>query len=123
MTTIYFDGSAVLEPGAAGQLTHLAEAGYPLVLIAEAGHPGRDLIAWARRLPELPEVPEPSEEDAGSPAWFVTADPATCGDRRVGLRTMLIGPREDGLRPTRCDATARDLRDAVLELLASDAMA
>jgi hypothetical protein len=38
------------------------------------------------------------------------------------MRTVLIGPRESGLRPTRCDATARDLRDAVLEVLAADAM-
>jgi hypothetical protein len=35
---------------------------------------------------------------------------------------MLIGPREDGPRTTRCDATARDVRDAVLEILAADAM-
>jgi hypothetical protein len=36
---------------------------------------------------------------------------------------VLIGPREEGPRPTRCDVTARDLRDAVLEILTADAMA
>ncbi|HEY3163936.1 MAG TPA: hypothetical protein VGJ71_06215 [Candidatus Limnocylindrales bacterium] len=119
MMTIYLDGSAVLEPGAVGQLLHLAEAGYELVLVAEGEHPAAGLIPWNRHLSEVPGG-LPGEE--GPPAWFVTADPATCGDRRAGLRTMLIGPRDESLRPTRCDATARDLRDAVLELLASDAM-
>jgi hypothetical protein len=35
---------------------------------------------------------------------------------------MLIGPKVDGRRPTRCDTTARDLREAVFEILAADAM-
>ena len=61
-------------------------------------------------------------EDAPRGSWFLTADPAACGDRRAGVRSMLIGPREDGPRTTRCDATARDVRDAVLEILAADAM-
>ena len=117
--TIYLDGSAVLEPGAVGQLLHLTEAGHELVLVAEPDHPAAGLIAWNRHISDLPDG-LPEEEAAA--AWYVTADPATCGDRRAGLRTMLIGPREDSPRPTRCDATARDLRDAMLELLASDAM-
>ena len=116
MMTIYFDGSAVLEPGAAGTLAHLAEAGHDLILIAEPDHPAAELVPWARHLPSLPD------EDAADQTWFITADPATCADHQSGIRTMLIGPREAGLRTTRCDATARDLRDAMLELLASDAM-
>jgi hypothetical protein len=52
----------------------------------------------------------------------VTADPATCGDRQAGLLTLLVGPRDDSPRPTRCDVTARDLAAAVLEILARDAM-
>src|SRR5439155_603441 len=62
----------------------------------------------------------PAQPPRGS--WFLTADPATCGDRQPGLRTVLIGPRENPPRPTRCDSTARDLREAVLEILAADAM-
>ena len=116
MMTIYFDGSALVEPGAAEQLAHLAEAGHELVLVAEPDHQAAELIAWSRRAAELPDDP------AEIVAWYLTADPAACTDRRAGLRTMLIGPRAEGPRPTRCDATARDLRDAVLELLASDAM-
>ena len=62
--------------------------------------------AWAERLSALP-----SEPPRGS--WYLTADPATCRDRQPGLRTILIGPAAAGPRPTRCDTTARDLRDAV----------
>jgi len=116
MITIYLDASAALEPGAAGQLGHLTEAGHELVLVAPAGHPAGAVAGWAAHLPAMPEVPT-----RGS--WFVTADPGTCGDRQPGLQTLLIGPRDSGRRPTRCDATARDLRDAVLRILAADAMA
>jgi hypothetical protein len=114
MMTIYLDGSAALEPGAADQLIHLAEAGHELVLVAPPDQPVSTKGPWARRVATLPD------EVAG--AWFVTSDPGRCGDRRPGLRSLLIGPRGDGPWPTRCDATARDLRDAVLELLATDAM-
>jgi hypothetical protein len=116
MMTIYLDGSAALEPGAASQLLHLAEGGHDLVLVAPRDHPAAGLVDWRGHLPAMPD-------DAVEGAWYVTSDAATCGDRKPGLRTMLIGPRAEGPRPTRCDATARDLRDAVLELLASDAMA
>lgn len=115
MTTIYIHASAVREPHAADRLAHLTEAGHELILVAG---PDTDRPAgpWSGRAVALPGDPPRG-------AWFVTADPATCGDRLAGLRTVLIGPRADGPRPTRCDVTARDLRDAVLEVLAADAMA
>lgn len=115
MTTIYVDASAAGEPDAADRLLHLVEAGHSLVLVAPASHPTVGLTAWTGRTATIP--PEPPR---GS--WFVTADPATCGDRQAGLRTMLVGPRAGSQRPTRCDSTARDLREAVLEILAADAM-
>jgi hypothetical protein len=115
MRTIFFDASAALDPDVADRLTHLAEAGHRLVLIAGDDHPAARLSAWKSRTRELPR-----STPRGS--WFLTADPASCADRRPGLRTVLIGPRESGPRPTRCDATARDLRDAVLEILTADAM-
>src|SRR5690348_12463724 len=102
MLTIYIDGSAALESGTAGQLLHLSEGGHDLVLVAPADHPAAGVAPWRRHIPELPD-------DGDGQAWYVTADPATCGDRRPGIRTILIGPREDGPHPTRCDATARDL--------------
>ena len=115
MTTIYLDGSATLEPGAANQLGHLVDAGHEVVLVAPADHPSAGLLAWAGRLPAMPDAPA-----RGS--WYLTSDPATCGDRQPGLRTILIGPRAHAPGPTRCDGAARDLRDAVLEILAADAM-
>jgi hypothetical protein len=113
--TIFFDASAAADSDVADRLAHLADAGHRLVLVGDRSHPAAGLSAWARVVASLPE-PAPR----GS--WYLTADPATCGDRRPGLRTVLIGPREALPRPTRCDATARDLRDAVLEILTADAM-
>ena len=116
MTTIFVDGSAALAPDAAPQLAHLPETGHETILVAASDHPTADLIRWTRRVDTMPDEPP-----RGS--WYVTADPATCGDRKPGLRTVLIGGRGEGPRPTRCDSTARDLRDAVLEILTADAMA
>ena len=115
MTTIYVDGSALREPGAAERLLHLADAGHELVLVGADDRPSGGTVPWAGHHPALP-----GEPPRGS--WFVTADPATCLDFQAGLRTVLVGPRDEGQRPTRCDTTARDLREAVLEILASDAM-
>jgi hypothetical protein len=115
MPTIYVDGSAVGESDAGDRLAHLAEAGHRLVLVAPPEHAAAGLPAWTDRTATLPDQPP-----RGS--WFLTADPATCRDRQPGLRTVLIGPRDNGHRPTRCDTTARDLREAVLDILAADAM-
>jgi hypothetical protein len=115
MTTIYVDDSALLEPGAADRLRHLAEAGHELVLVGLEARPPGGTQPWAGYQAALPDEPA-----RGS--WFVTADPTTCLDYRAGLRTILVGPRAEAQRPTRCDTTARDLREAVLEILASDAM-
>jgi len=115
MHTIFLDGSAAADPEIGDRLTHLADAGHRLVLVAPADHPAAGLPAWTAHVATLP-----SPAPRGS--WFLTADPGACGDRLPGLRTVLIGPRESALRPTRCDGTARDLRDAVLEILTADAM-
>lgn len=128
MTTIYLDPSAVAEADAAERLLHLTEAGHDLVLVESAraevsSSPPRaaarptatsDGVPWRSRTSTLPLDPPPG-------SWFLTSDPAACGDRQAGLRTVLVGPRLE-IRPTRCDTTARDLRDAVLEILTSDAM-
>jgi len=113
--TIYLDGSAALEPDLAGRLTHLSDLEHQLVLVGAANHPAAGLPVWSARADALPDEPA-----AGS--WYLTADPDTCRDRQPGLRTILVGPRVDGRRPTRCDSTARDLREAVFEILAAEAM-
>ena len=115
MTTIYVDSSVNELPDAASRLVHLTDAGHAVVLVAASDHSAAALVAWSDRVRALPEDPP-----RGS--WYVTADPATCGDRQAGLSTLLIGPRDDSPRPTRCDLTARDLSSAVLEILARDVM-
>ena len=113
--TIFLDQSALTHADAADRLAHLIEAGHELVLVSDATAKPGDAIPWASRATTLPD-------DLPRRSWFVTADPAACGGRQPGLRTMLIGPRPGPQRPTRCDRTARDLRDAVLEILSADAM-
>lgn len=115
MTTIYVDGSAAILPGAPARLVHLTDAGHEVVLVAAPEDRAASVVAWSDHVDELPVDPQ-----RGS--WFVTADPSTCHDRQAGLSTLLIGPRDDSPRPTRCDVTVRDLSAAVLEILARDAM-
>jgi hypothetical protein len=115
MTTIYLDGSAAILPDAPIRLSHLIDAGHEVVLVAPPDHRAGRSLPWSRHVAELPADPP-----RGS--WFVTAEPATCGDRQAGLSTLLVAPRDDAPRPTRCDITARDLAAAVLEILARDAM-
>jgi hypothetical protein len=116
MHTIYVDPSVAADPDLDERLTHLVEAGHRLVLVAAKDDPTAPVGGpWSDLRASVPTQPP-----RGS--WFLTADSARCGDRVPGLRTLLIGPRETELRPTRCDATVRDLREAVLEILAADAM-
>jgi hypothetical protein len=115
MTTIYIDSSAAILPGAPSRLVHLTDAGHEVVLVAAPQDPAASVLVWPAQVDELPVEPP-----RGS--WFVTADPSTCHDRQAGLATLLIGPRDDSPRPTRCDLTVRDLSAAVLEILARDAM-
>ncbi len=114
MTTIFLDRSAVAGSDAVDRLGHLVEGGHDLVLVTTR-HDEPGAMAFAARIPTLPDEPPKG-------SWFVTADPAACGGRKPGLRTVLIGPRAATPGPTRCDSTARDLRDAVLEILTADAM-
>ena len=115
MTTIFLDGSAAILPGAPSRLVHLTDAGHEVVLVAPPEDPAAEVLAWPAQVDELPADPP-----RGS--WFLTADPSNCLDRQAGLSTLLIAPRDDSPRPTRCDMTVRDLSSAVLEILARDAM-
>lgn len=120
MTDIYIDASVAGMPDALDQLAHLADTGHRVLVIrAPVGtvtRPG----ATPHGLEEILEMPDPLP----AKGWFVTTDPARCSDRPAGLRTLLIAPGHgDGPRPTiRCDGIARDVRSAVLDILAHDAM-
>lgn len=118
MTDIYFDSSSLRSPEAADRIAHLRDAGNRLFLVGELP-PGLDeALSLATRVAALPA-------DPARGSWFVSADPASCAERRPGLRTLLIGPRRTSAgapQGPRCDAQARDLAAAVLEILGRDAM-
>jgi hypothetical protein len=117
MTLIYVHPSAVGLPDAADQLGHLVDSGHELVFLGDVP------ATVAAAMPRLERAAElPSDVDRGS--WLLTADPEACGERKPGLQTLLIGPRAaPSPRPgPRCDAEARDLATAVLEILSRDVM-
>jgi hypothetical protein len=117
MTDIYIDPSVASMPDAADHLSHLVDTGHGLILIGDPPEPVATALPDALRAAELPD-----RIAAGS--WYVSADPALCGERRAGLQTLLVGPRlAPSPRPgPRCDAEARDLSSAVLEILRRDVM-
>jgi hypothetical protein len=115
MTDIYLDPVAAGTPDAANQLRHLTDTGHRVLILGDLPKPLADAsIAAAASLPPTPP--------AGS--WLLTANPELCANRRPPLQTMLVGPRPaPSPRPApRCDADARDLAAAVLEILRREAM-
>ena len=114
MALILVDASATRLPDAPERLAHLRDAGHELVVVGPTQVP-HEAALDADTVDRLPD-------DVPRGAWFVTADPSTCVDHRATVRTVLVGPRRDERRPTRCDTTARDLREAVLEILAAESI-
>lgn len=117
MTDIYIDPSVASMPDAADHLTHLVDSGHPVTFVGDCPAPVAAALPEAVLLAEMPD-----RVTQGS--WYVSADPAMCGERRAGLQTLLVGPRlAPSPRPgPRCDADARDLASAVLEILRRDVM-
>ena len=134
MAAVYLDGSLLAAPetsSSVDDLRHLVDAGFELVRLAggagagnaaadgpagdSAGRPSLDGL-------DLRVADTVDAEQHG--AWLLTADARTCGRARpVICRTILVGPAPvDGSGPGRCDLVVRDVRSAVLEILASDAM-
>jgi hypothetical protein len=104
---------------AATQLRYLAEWGARLVVVAD-----EPLDEWeALGVSALRYAPSASAGRRGD--WWLTAEPGKCAERPGrGVRTVLIGGTiPPSTHPTaRCDLVARDLRGAVLEILARQAM-
>jgi hypothetical protein len=101
-------------PEAASALRHLVEADCRVVLLGADG-PG-DTPAGVESTDSLP--PDAS-------GWLLTNDPDRCAEvRGRRLRTILIGPSDParGLAHRASDLEARGLVDAVLVILAADAM-
>lgn len=130
MTQVYVDvGAASIEsaapaggvppadPEAVRALHLLAEAGVRVFLVAANGaQPAPELRAAASHvLPAVPERPE-------APAFYLTNDIDRCQGSSARLKTMFIGGTPPNGSVRRCDAVARDVQAAALEILAADAM-
>jgi hypothetical protein len=109
---------AIADPEAVRALRHLAEAGVRVVIVRpDALAPPDDLRAVADDvLHAVPDRP-------GAPAWYLTSDISRCRGSSARLRTVLIGGAPPNGSVRRCDAVARDLQAAAMEILAADAMA
>jgi hypothetical protein len=128
VTTIYVDRAAMLDDshgargfsdGALRSLGFLRDAGHAIVMvtdpsdeIVEAGPAGD----WTRIPLEALPI-RPSEA-----AWYLTTDADRCQGRSARLRTVLVGSTPAPAAIHRCDALARDVPAAVLEILAAEAM-
>ncbi len=108
------------QPEANAAIRHLIDAECRVILW---GRPGDAAGTSAAPLPDVESTPTLPDDASG---WLVTADEARCGDvrGRHGLRTILVGPSVPGrgLSHRASDLEARDLVDAVLVILAADAM-
>ena len=107
----------VADPEALRALRYLAESGIRVILVAGAGtRPDPELEAVAAEvLTTVP--PQPS-----GPAWYLTSDIARCRGSSARLRTVLIGAAPPSGSVRRCDAVARDVQAAAMEILAAVAM-
>lgn len=132
MTRVYVDATLVGDDAAA--LKHLGEdEGFEVIVAAgatklaggagelggeSAGEPGGE-SAWPARHGEDTAPGTPGT----APAWLLTGTPVPWSGHRPDLWTILVGPPPDGHGPDRrCDFEARDLRAAVLEVLAREVM-
>ena len=109
---------AIADPEAVRALRYLADAGVRVVIVRpDALEPPDDLRALAADvLSAVPDRPT-------GPAWYLTSDISRCHGSSAHLRTVLIGGAPPNGSVRRCDAVARDVQAAAMEILAADAMA
>lgn len=126
MSRVYVEPGVILaRPGEEDQTSVASDAGEALRTLVETGH---DLVLVADRPVPLPDgfpvMLAMVAPDAERDAWFLTTDPERCGDRRAGVKSILVGPGPATRRAAihRCDIQTRDLRSAVLEILSREAM-
>jgi hypothetical protein len=110
--------TVIADPEAVRALRYLADAGARVVIVRpDALEPPDDLRAVAADvLPAVPDRPK-------APAWYLTSDISRCRGSSARLRTVLIGGAPPNGSVRRCDAVARDVQAAAMEILAADAMA
>jgi putative NIF3 family GTP cyclohydrolase 1 type 2 len=117
MTDIYVDATVAGMSDAANHLAHLIDTGHGLILVGDCPAAVVDALRGANVAEALPRSVSPG-------SWHVSADPEICGANPPGLQTLLVGPRlAPSPRPgPRCDAEARDVASAVLEILGREVM-
>jgi hypothetical protein len=128
VTKVYVDEAAILgdshgarafSEDALRSLGLLRESGHDVVLVGDPGGPPSEAGPkgdWSR----LPTGSVPARPD--QPAWYLTTDADRCQGRSAHLRTVLVGSTPEPAAIHRCDALARDVPAAVLEILAAEAM-
>jgi hypothetical protein len=139
MSTVYFDPGALMSPRGAEASDAVvdAEAARMVHHLKEFGHDV--VILWRDASPEIVEASQhglgatlPNGDldlasvDAGSAGWFISDRPERCvaAHELRRLRTVLIGAgvATSDLAHRPADRLARSLPDAVLDILASEAM-
>ena len=110
--------AVIADPEAVRALRYLADAGARVVLIRpDRLEPPDELRAVAAEvLPAVPARP-------AAPAWYLTSEISRCRGSSARLRTVLIGGAPPNGSVRRCDAVARDVQAAAMEILAEVAMA
>jgi hypothetical protein len=107
----------VAEPEAVRALRYLADSGIRVVVVASGrARPDGELAAVAAAVVSaMPPRPR-------APAWYLTSDITRCRGSSASLRTVLIGAAPPSGSVRRCDAVARDVQAAAMEILAAVAM-
>ena len=105
------------DPEAVRALRYLAESGIRVVVVAVDGvRPDEKLANVAAEVVSaMPPRPR-------GPAWYLTSDIERCVGASARLRTVLIGAAPPTGSVRRCDAVARDVQAAAMEILAEVAM-
>jgi len=131
VTRIYVDPDAVTIEGggspdsseptpdaeAVRALGYLVDAGHAVVVVTSVGQAmPADLRAVAGET--VIEVPESGD----TAAWYLTRDVEHCRGLSARVRTVLIGAAPASGAIHRCDAVARNVQAAVMEILAAEAM-
>jgi len=104
------------DPESVRAIRYLREAGLRVILVTGGGSPPPDLREAADE--DVSRVPA-RPRDA---SWYLTTEVGRCQGATARLRTVLIGAAPPFGSVRRCDAVARDLQAAAMEILAADAM-
>jgi hypothetical protein len=113
-------GAGAVDLTAVRSLDHLVDAGHEIVLVADPPIAPGAVAGIPDALAEATVAAVPSEPRVA--AWYLTSDASRCRGRSARLRTILVGSSQAPGAVHRCDSLARDVRAAVLEILAAEAM-